>query len=299
MTGLTRRVTESDRLRRFAIPAYRVYARAAFFYPPPRVLATSMPKAGTHLLASLLANFPRMMFSGRHYAFRNFRDSDGLDSGDTKEAPGDIAWDRVERALGSLRYGQYMTAHFAPLPELVALLEKLDYRTLVMLRDPRDVAVSSSFYLAHLQRHFLHDRFTTEFSTTDERLMAVIVGFSGKAEGRGLPSVGDRLQRYKQWLEQPNASITRFEKLVGPNGGGSEEEQRQEVMAIGRYINRPMTYEQADRLATKTWSPRSSTFRKGTIGDWQNHFADRHKEAFKEVAGASLIELGYENDYDW
>jgi hypothetical protein len=299
MAGINRLVTENPKLRKIAIPAYRLYARAAFFYPPPRVLATSMPKAGTHLLSSLLANFPRMMFSGRHHAFRNFYVAEGASERNGSPDTRAIDWARVESALASVNKGQYMTAHFSPMPELIALLEKLDYRTLVILRDPRDVVVSSSFYLAHLRRHFLNERFTSELTSKDERLMAVIKGLPAPEGGRGLPSVGSRIERYKRWIGQPNACVTRFERLVGPNGGGSAEDQRQEIMAIAAHINRPLDPLGADGLAAKTWSARSSTFRKGAIGDWRNHFTDQHKDAFKEVAGAGLIELGYESDYDW
>jgi len=299
MVGIRRLVTENTSLRKFAIPAYRFYARTIFYYPPPRVLATSMPKAGTHLLSSLLANFPRMMFSGRHHAFRNFYVAAHNGRGEVSSDDGEIEWVRVERALASVNNGQYMTAHFSPKPELVALLEKLDYRTLVILRDPRDVAVSSSFYLAHLRRHFLNERFTNELTSKDDRLMAVITGLPDTEVSRGLPSVGNRIDRYKHWIGQPTAYLTRFEKLVGPNGGGSAEEQRQEIMSIAAHINRALNMQEAESLAIKTWSTRSSTFRKGAIGDWRNHFTNRHKDAFKESAGAALIELGYENDYDW
>jgi hypothetical protein len=43
----------------------------------------------------------------------------------------------------------------------------------------------------------------------------------------------------------------------------------------------------------------SLTFRKGRTGDWQNHFTEAHKNAFKAVAGDALIELGYEGDVGW
>ncbi len=39
--------------------------------------------------------------------------------------------------------------------------------------------------------------------------------------------------------------------------------------------------------------------RRGKNGDWRNYFTEKHKEAFKEIAGRELIELGYEEDTEW
>ena len=44
---------------------------------------------------------------------------------------------------------------------------------------------------------------------------------------------------------------------------------------------------------------RSPTFRRGKIGSWRDHFTAEHKRTFKEVAGDLLIQLGYEQDFDW
>ncbi|MGH2702418.1 MAG: sulfotransferase domain-containing protein [Actinomycetota bacterium] len=294
MAGIARTVTESEHLRKVAFPAYRAYARAMVFYPGPRVLATSMPKAGTHLLSSLLKNFPRLMFSGRHYALRNFRD---------ESLSGELAspvfdWSKLEKSLASVNKGQFLTAHFAPLPELVAILDKLDYKTVNIVRDPRDVVVSSAHYLSHLERHFLHERMK-ELPSLEDRLMAVIVGLPPDASGRGLPSVARRIARYRQWIEQPNTYICRFERLVGARGGGTDADQVDEIESIGNHIGRPLTTDDAKAIAGRTWSPRSSTFRKGVIGDWRNHFTEEHTRAFKDLAGEQLVELGYERDLDW
>lgn len=296
MPGIARTVTESKQLRKIAIPAYRAYARAMVFYPGPRVLATSMPKAGTHLLSSLLRNFPRLMFSGRHHALRNFRI---LDTPGAAGEPPRFDWAKVERSLAAVNKGQFMTAHFAPLPELMAILERLDYRVVNIIRDPRDVVVSSTYYLASLKRHFLHDRINAQYPTVEDRLMAVIVGIPADGSGRGLPPVGRRISRYRQWIDQALTYVCRFERLIGASGGGSAEEQMQEIELIGAHIDRPMTKEAAAAVADRTWSPESSTFRKGMIGDWKNHFTDDHKQAFKEQAGDQLIELGYERDDNW
>jgi len=42
-----------------------------------------------------------------------------------------------------------------------------------------------------------------------------------------------------------------------------------------------------------------SHYRKGTPGDWVNHFTDEHKRLFKERHGDLLIRLGYETDRNW
>jgi hypothetical protein len=44
---------------------------------------------------------------------------------------------------------------------------------------------------------------------------------------------------------------------------------------------------------------RSSFYRKGTAGDWVNHFSERDKAAFKDIAGDTLVRLGYERDHNW
>jgi sulfotransferase family protein len=40
-------------------------------------------------------------------------------------------------------------------------------------------------------------------------------------------------------------------------------------------------------------------YRKGVAGDWKNHFSEEQKAAFKQLAGDTLIALGYERDLTW
>ena len=44
--------------------------------------------------------------------------------------------------------------------------------------------------------------------------------------------------------------------------------------------------------------PRSH-YRKGTAGDWRNHFTERHVSYFKEHFGDLLVTLGYESGREW
>lgn len=43
----------------------------------------------------------------------------------------------------------------------------------------------------------------------------------------------------------------------------------------------------------------NSHYRKGTPGDWVNHFTEAHKRTFKKRHGDLLVRLGYESDLNW
>jgi sulfotransferase 6B1 len=290
-------IAQKEAFRNLSIKAYRAGARGVVFYPAPRVFVTSVPKAGSHLLITLLRRLPRMMFSGVHHAPRDFRTLPA--SGNGSDVRPEVDWDRVRRVLEGIRNGQFVTAHFPYRPRLGTMLEDLDYQTILMQRDPRDVVVSHFHYVMRSDRHYLHIRYTDVLDGWDARLMASIRGLPADGHGRGVISIGQRLAGYSGWLQQPNTYLSRFEILIGPNGGGTIAEQRTEIMAIAAHVGRPLEAHAADELAAKIWSPKSATFRKGSIGDWRNHFSPAHIAAFKEVAGQHLIDLGYERDLDW
>jgi hypothetical protein len=276
--------------QRAVVPTYRALARTNIFYPAPRVFANSFPKAGTHLLSALLGHLPRMMFSGLH---RSLGDLTG---------PGHAEpdWKGLRSALRSVRCGQYATGHFPHDPTLNDLLAELEFATVMVLRDPRDVAVSAVHYALDMHNHDLHRRFATAYSSFDERLLAVIEGFEADAElGRGQEAIGVRLARYVPWLAEPAVCTVRYEQLIGPAGGGSGEAQRDAVRRVAQHVGRPLDDRAAQRVAARVWSPKSSTFRSGRSGGWRERFTDEHVAAFKRVAGAELIALGYERDLDW
>jgi sulfotransferase family protein len=297
MASLTKQLTEDARIRKVLIPAYRAMARAMVFRPGPRVLVNGMAKTGTHLASALLKNLPKMMFSGRHYSLVEFS-PDPRNRIPIGEVP-PVDWTLFRRTMATVNNGQFMTAHFPGLDEIFSVLEELNYKTIVILRDPRDVIVSSAFFITKLKRHDLHDRFTNEFGDMSSRLFACIQGLPRDDRGLGMEPIGNRIANQLPWLRAPNAYVCRFETLVGPRGGGSAVEQINEIRAIAAHIDRPLTEQQAHRVADRTWSPSSPTFRKGSIADWRNHFTDAHKATFKEVAGEALIELGYEESLDW
>jgi len=71
-----------------------------------------------------------------------------------------------------------------------------------------------------------------------------------------------------------------------------------EVEKTGYKISTPR--EKALPVLSEAIQPKKShTFRSGKTGGWKQHFTDKHKKLFKEVAGDLLVRLGYEKNNDW
>ena len=195
--------------------------------------------------------------------------------------------------------GQYATGHFPHVAGLPELLDELGFRTLLMIRDPRDVAVSAQYYVTTMAGHDLHRRFAEGYADEDERLTATITGFPADEYGRGQQSLGERLDRFVPWLSTPGVLVVRFEDLIGVAGGGSREGQLETVAAVARHVGRDLDPDRVNAVAERVWSDKSSTFRQGRAGGWRDRFTSEHIRLFKEHAGRALIELGYESDLDW
>jgi hypothetical protein len=87
--------------------------------------------------------------------------------------------------------------------------------------------------------------------------------------------------------------------MVGPHGGGSAETQREAIQKLASFLGIDLDEATLNEIAQRIFQRSSTTFRKGMIGDWRNHFTAEHKAAFKRQAGELLLELGYEDDLSW
>lgn len=134
----------------------------------------------------------------------------------------------------------------------------------------------------------------------------------------------------KYFLKNEAGRAQRFEDSVRNWRGAMEAQFRyaeqygifavsyEEMLADGRgvarrlldYLDLPVDDEIVEMMIRKSsfefttgrksgQEKRSSFYRKGTAGDWVNHFSERDKTVFKEIAGDTLVRLGYECDLDW
>ena len=271
-----------------------------------RVVANSVPKSGTHLLAGLLTllGLHQTDFGGirSHLVSGPFAPIKRLLRARGPEkviigvvSPQQISRRWLSRRLSRLPDGCFITAHCIYTPELAGLFREEKLRVACILRDPRDVAVSQMHHIKQRTRHFAHEPFVA-LPSDHERLLVSIRG--GELGGRKLQSLDERYRQFLGWERDPNAVMVKFEELVGPKGGGSAEAQRRTVERVAAHVGIE-TDERTMRLVEEKLFGVGRTFRKGQSGGWRLEFTEEHVRATKEVAGPLLVELGYETGPDW
>ncbi len=252
----------------------------------PPVLANSFPKSGTHLLDQIVGGFPGRVNYG---AFLSSMTS----SFQLRPRSIESTCRYIRRTLP----GELVRAHLFYDPAYDGELQQLNVVHYFIYRDPRDVVVSASHYLRHMNPWHRMSRRFRALPTDEDGILLSIEGLPEAGGRNPLPSVATRFSWYAGWLDCPNVCTLRFEELAGP----ARDAQLENIVDF--YAAR--TSEPVDRNATLAHiraqiNPnKSHTFRRGQGGGWRDAFSPRLKDAFKRVAGDLLIRLGYETDNSW
>lgn len=254
----------------------------------PILFANSFPKSGTHLLTQVLLGFTRL--------------GPAVDSGlpAIVTFEGESGRPRLEEEiladLGRLKPGDIAYGHLHAIPAALACLCREGVAPFFILRDPRDVVVSHVHYVTEMASEHAHHRYyLEELRSFDERLRASILGRPDWEEP--FPDIRARFEPYLGWLAREEVLALRFEDLVAD-----------QPAALGRVVDHTVARgfplraarRQAIEFLSRSIRPeKSPTFRSGQIGGWRERFTPEHRQLFKQIAGDLLIELGYEQGYDW
>lgn len=237
----------------------------------PKVLMNSLPKSGTNLLEQVLIQLP--------YMRRRMRYTLGY-------------WDGSEattlRQLSRIRRGEFLAAHLTATEYILQTLLRENFKTLMMIRDPRDIAVSHFNYVTYIDYTHPSHQYFKSLPDDDARLMAVIEGVDGIVQ-----PIWRVLEQYRPWLTADGVLVVRFEHLIGARGGGDDQLQMRTVSDIARHLNIPIDETQLSMICSEIYSETSPTFRKSQIGDWGKVFKPEHITAFMRSAGEYMKYYGY------
>ncbi len=252
-----------------------------------RVFANSLPKSGTFLLSRALELFgyrdygepEREEATPIYFNYRQARNAMIKGAVEGSEATIQVGTQALVEVpvntfghwLEAVPQDCYITAHVSCSPALPALLERLNYRHLFIIRDPRAVLPSLLSFILDTRGlpkdHFLAP--DLEPLSFDERLEFLLQGGIGPHSGLRVRGFAEVYRGMLAWRDQPGCLMIRFEELVGEQGGGSTEQQRASVAAIADHLGLALD-ERITAGIPGIYNPSAPTFRIGRIDSWRD-----------------------------
>ncbi len=268
----------------------------------PGFLINSLPKSGTNLLEKAVALMPGIRDSGivlDHMTGERLCRS--FPSG-AVTLPIGVGWPMqvpraaLDQTLGKVGHGQFLLGHVPFNPEMASLLSAHGMKTLLILRDPRDVALSLAKYLPTRPKNKLHPYFAP--LSEEERITAALCGLRSDTGEQVLLGMRDAMESVLPWRAQAGNYTTFFERIIGPEGGGSREEQLGEISRVAQHLGARCSRREVEKIGDNLFGG-TRTFFKGMIGSWRDCFTPEHIRLAKESFGDLLVDLGYERGMDW
>lgn len=246
---------------------------------PPFIL-NSVPKAGTNLLRQVLLGMPNVFVVPGKHIFGG--------------PPSDHEQDW--KLLNTLQENEMLLGHVNYSERWANMMHSLNLKQVFILRDPRDVVVSLTYFImSELPHHQFYELFNKKGMTQKQRYLTLIHGVEDLKHG----GISNYFHLYTSWLRDPNTHTVTYEQLME-----SEATRRSAIYQTAKFLwsglTPPMSlFEMTKRMEKNIDPSKSWTFRKGGIGNWKKEFDQEVVDAFKEAAGDLLIELGYEKDKNW
>jgi Sulfotransferase domain len=282
----------------------------------PRVFINSLPKSGTHLLMKavelfayqdyaenphvLTKNMPIILSHSQlkkelaKFSLPTVAEAEAICVGAL--SPLFVAPELFKEWLTDMPEHHYIFRHIPYSPALSPVLAELNYRHLFIIRDPRAVLPSLLAFILNpqglMEKHFLAADFS-EMSPPQRLDFILEGGYAPKAN----VMVRDFAQVYRsmlKWCDDPNCLAVRFEDLIGEQGGGSQDKQRNVVKKIAEYLQQPFNDTIVSGLE-KIYNPSALTFRIGNVGSWKSTLSPDIIERLTSYCEPLWQEAGYEN----
>lgn len=261
----------------------------------PPFLVLTVPKSGSFLICKFLK-----MLTGRKVLgiLPSQEPLSGYyfigDCANTYLNPNEFSLEITKAFQSSDTYPQY---HFNFGPLVSYHLEKNPlWVPIIMIRDLRDACVSCVFMWQNEINKEINGNYLDP-EIFDKQLMYVIT-MGHKIPKNTIHNIHRQAEEAILWYQKENVVVCRFENLIGKGGGGSDEVQKEQMIAIANALSISLDDAKLQNLTsnlfgTKKGPQMHSTFREGKIGSWEKYFKPDHRKAFNMHMGHLQTALGY------
>ncbi len=181
-------------------------------------------------------------------------------------------------------------------PSYAAIPKPAEFRTVFIMRDPRDIVVS-----AYFSQRYSHQ----VMGTLDERRKKL----NEVSESEGIRMIVEKMRRSTlfqalgSWVgsdrQDERVRLVKYEDLIGP-----DKMEHFRILFQHCCIELPdgilgslMDDYSFEKMSGRKpgQEDRQSHLRKGAAGDWRNHFDDAVAEEFYRITGNLVKDLGYDD----
>ncbi len=264
-------------------------------------LVNSIPKSGTNLLQKLLEllgykydklGLAESLIMGKWYLIRQIIRGAIFDKNPVYigfYAPVAISSNWLIRRLNRVKEGRYISGHVNYTERINHIFRQCNVKVIFIIRDPRDILVSHTHFLAKKRDFFLYPLFSKH--SFEERILITLKGGHYREVNIYLNSFRAVLENALHWFSCDNCLVVKFEDLVGDKGGGDKNKQLRAIENIIKFLNINIDFN-IEEIAEKLYGG-THTFRKGKIGSWKEELSDKLvKEVHKNI-GDLITKLGY------
>jgi hypothetical protein len=282
-----------------------------------RVLANSLPRGGPFLLATALDLLGYRRFAGTadtpralnyqdaknalakeppvadpstEFTLRNegLRASNSTTIGVSPFAPLSASPATVRRWLTQVTIGEYIMGHMPWSAPLQDILTDLNYRHVVIVRDPRALLLALVFHAEVMPR----------FLATDFAPMSPLHQVEKMWNGGTLEQAGLTLQPFATvyrsllaWRDLPNTILIRFEDLVPQQFGGSIAQQNQVLAQLAEFLNQDIALPTQDNQITDATA---NTFSLSQRATWANQVGAQAVGYVEQQCASLAQDAGYD-----
>lgn len=266
-----------------------------------KLFIITVPKSGTWMLEKGI----RLITHKQNALFRYIKE--GILKGTSDEDAQQLVRPSLEvlDKCTNLHNNEFIIGHLSYKLEYEELLKKKGYKVLLLIRDPRDQLLSFAYYIDkykyHLPGHYLsfNDLFLSLMGAYNSPLTRINNPLDFDKElNKVVSHTGQLYSFFLPWSKSSLCYTTRFELLVGDKGGGSTENQLQEIKNIAQFLDITISPQEVKEISENLFGG-TNTFRVGQIGLWKKHFIQEDKERFKGLTKDLLVKLGYEVNNSW
>lgn len=198
----------------------------------------------------------------------------------------------IESVIKAFERNGFMVAHNFNL-KMINFLVKKGVKIIFLLRDPRDQLISMMNWMREGQWNWLKvARIRDQNKQIDELITGSRYGWKCVED-----CILERASVVHK-LSPDTIYYVYFENLVGVEGGGTLEQQIEEIQNLANFLKIELTIDEITTIANSIYG-NSGTFRTGQIGTWKKYFTQRHKDSFKRRYNKYLRWYGYETNAQW